>query len=257
MRLALLLIILLSILSGCLTSDGDEPEEILGETTVILRADRKTVRKGESLIGNFLSDVMLYYANKMNWMVDEQPIQFAFINGGSIRITKDKYPENAYPVGNLTNYMLDEMLPFEDTVVLAKITGVQLKQIFEHSVSGLPDGEGFFLQVSSTIRIHFNPKKQKQIISKTGERKIITPGERISSIEIKEGDTFKPYRPDKIYALITNKYIGTGGDGYLVFDNLPSARVLNITLFDMIKEYLKEFSPITPKIEGRLIHEKI
>lgn len=248
MRLLLIFSLFLAILPGCLTSDQDEPEEILGAITVALPASKSDVRLGEALIGNFITDAMISYANGVNWKVNEQPIQFALINGGTIRIDKDKYPEEAYPAGEFTNYMIDEMLPFEDTIVLAEVTGTQLKQIFERSVSDIGDQGGQFLQVSQGIKVIFDPSKNKQISSTTGTPEIITPGERILSIQIND----KEYLPEGKYRLITNQYIGTGGDGYIVFQNLPDARVLNITLFDILSKYLKDNPSVTPQLEGRL-----
>jgi 2',3'-cyclic-nucleotide 2'-phosphodiesterase (5'-nucleotidase family) len=75
----------------------------------------------EGTLGNVLADGMLTMAIQLfNTKVDA-----AFINSGGIRL-------QALPAGNITRGKVFELLPFDNIIVLQRVSGTVLKQFVDH-----------------------------------------------------------------------------------------------------------------------------
>ena len=218
------------------------PPAPVGESLVDLDARKITVRKKEAAIGNLFTDAF-------RWKFGTDA---ALTNGGGIRGDK------IYPKGVITTKTLLEMHPFGNTIVLVKIKGSILKQALERGASALisPNDprdpktvvSGAFLQVSGlkfTIDVSKTPQ---QIDMDTGE--IIVPGERVSDIYING----EPLDMDKEYNVAINSWNANGGDGYFMFKNLPKDKKYDtsITIPEVLEEYIRAHTPISPKVEGRI-----
>lgn len=90
----------------------------------------RLVRSEETNIGNFCSDAFRIVLNT----------DIALLNGGGIRVD--------IPQGDVTYNHLLSVFPFNNTVCTAIMTGQQLLDILEFSVSFLPGEDGSFMQVS-------------------------------------------------------------------------------------------------------------
>lgn len=101
-----------------------------------------SIRSKEAAIGNFLADLMR----------KEHQADCAVINSGTLRADK------VYNTGPLLQGDIEDILPFLTAVCLAELTGEQLIQVLENSVSKLPALEGRFLQVAH-IDFHFDLSK--------------------------------------------------------------------------------------------------
>lgn len=154
----------------------------VGFTAAPLDARFTTVRTRESNIGNFVCDIMRSYYNA----------DCALMAAGTIR------GDQIYPPGPIRVKDITDCFPFEDPIVVMKVTGKAIREALENSVSMYPALEGRFPQVSK-IRFVFDPR-----------RKV---GERVVEVDINgEG-----YLPDKLYVLATRGYMGRG-KGELLLD---------------------------------------
>ncbi|KAI2795309.1 hypothetical protein POX_a01915 [Penicillium oxalicum] len=108
-------------------------EKPVGYTASPLDSRFSTVRQRESNLGNFVCDLMRHYYKA----------DCAMMAGGTIR------GDQIYPPGVLRLKDLLNCFPFEDPVVLIRVTGQALLDALENGVSQLPALEGRFTQVSN------------------------------------------------------------------------------------------------------------
>ncbi|KAJ2898127.1 hypothetical protein IWW38_001493 [Coemansia aciculifera] len=132
-------------------------DKVVGYTTVAWDARSTVCRTQESNIGNLSADLMrLCYAEGVG-------AQIGFLCGGAIR------SDTVYPEGKVQLRDIMQIFPFEDPVVVVKLTGDQIRRALENGVSKWPAQEGRFPQVSG-IRFEFDPDRK--------------PGDRVTSVSI-------------------------------------------------------------------------
>ena len=111
-----------------------EGERKVGVNEVLLSPDdaegKRLVRNRETNIGNFCADAFR----------EVLKTDVAMINGGGIRAD--------LPQGDVTYNHLVSVFPFNNTACTATLTGQQLWDALEFSVSSLPGEDGSFMQVS-------------------------------------------------------------------------------------------------------------
>ncbi|KUI63462.1 Trifunctional nucleotide phosphoesterase protein YfkN [Cytospora mali] len=154
-------------------------EKPVGWTAAPLDARFTTVRLRESNLGNLVCDIMRHHYNA----------ECTIMAAGTVR------GDQIYPPGPIRVKDITDCFPFEDPVVVLKVTGKAIREALENGVSMYPALEGRFPQVSN-IKFTFDPKKPV--------------GERVLEVDI-AGDG---YLPDKIYVLATRGYMGRGKDGF-------------------------------------------
>jgi len=152
----------------------------LGWTATPLDARFSTVRMKESNMGNFVCDVM-----RQHHGADCTIMASGTIRGGQI------YPPGAIRIKDITT-----CFPFEDPVVLLRVTGQMIWDALENGVCLYPALEGRFPQVSG-IEFEFDPKRES--------------GSRILSLKINGEE----WEKDRKYTLATRGYMGRGKDGYM------------------------------------------
>ncbi|KAB2334145.1 bifunctional metallophosphatase/5'-nucleotidase [Bacillus mesophilum] len=201
-------------------------QETVGYSLIPLNGAREDVRREETNLGNLIADSILKKANEV------VPTQIAFQNSGGIRAS--------IPEGKVVMRDVMAALPFSNTLSIVDITGLQLKEILEHSVSQLNGNTGQFLQVSG-IRFTFNPQ--------------LPTGKRVQSVRVNDGGHYELLNPSKIYTAAVNSYLAGGGEGYDIFkrkkvnENIIETPFLD---YEMLADYLKEHSPVAPRTEGRI-----
>ncbi|KAJ2558494.1 hypothetical protein EV175_000764 [Coemansia sp. RSA 1933] len=130
-------------------------DKLIGFTTIPWDARSTVCRTQESNIGSFSGDLMrLCYAGTIG-------VEIGLLCGGAIRSDK------VYPEGQVRMRDIMEIFPFEDPIIVVKLTGDQIRRALENGVSKWPAQEGRFPQVSG-IRFEFDPNRD--------------PGDRITSI---------------------------------------------------------------------------
>jgi 5'-nucleotidase/UDP-sugar diphosphatase len=204
-------------------------DEVIGEAQVNLQG--KDSRFQETILGNLVADILR----------QKTQADVALINGGAIRSDILKGP--------IRMKDMFSSLPFSNCPVVLKVSGQELKDIFEYGVSDPNGTDGRFPQVSG-IRLTFSSTRPF--------------GQRVTLIRV--GD--KPFNPETWYTLATNDFLAAGGDGYAVLqkiaekdEEVPSQNH-RVILFDtsreirvLMTEYIKENKQISASVEGRIQKE--
>ncbi|OCL12288.1 5'-nucleotidase [Glonium stellatum] len=154
-------------------------EQPIGYTTAPLDARFTTVRLRESNLGNFVCDLMRFY-----YQAD-----CCIMAAGTIR------GDQIYPPGVLRLKDLMNCFPFEDPVVVIKVTGKAILRALENGISSYPALEGRFPQVSNIkFEVDYSLK----------------PGSRVLSTKIDN----EALDLEREYILATRGYMARGKDGY-------------------------------------------
>jgi 5'-nucleotidase / UDP-sugar diphosphatase len=201
-----------------LTADGN-PVETLVELS------NSTCRAGECVLGNLVADAMRAEAGA----------QIAITNGGGLRSTID--------VGPITVGEVLTVLPFGNTVATMQLKGADVVAALESGVSrvGGSGGTGRFPQVSG-LRFTFDAAKE--------------PGSRVTVVEVWQDGAYVAIDPEATYAVATNNFMRTGGDGYVMFrDNAVNPYDFGRTLDEVFAEYLAKNAPVNVAAEGRITVE--
>ncbi len=153
-------------------------------------------------------------------------------NSGGIKFHRN------LPPGDFTLAQVYELYPFDNKIIIGKLTGKQLKSILETSARKLPLLSGAFLQ-SKGLEYSIDVKKDPQLVS-DDNTKILKEGNRIYDIKING----KELKNDQSYKVAFNDFMHMGGDGY---SQLKHAKVIKKTknhVQDLIVDYIKANSPI-------------
>ncbi|MFJ7678526.1 bifunctional metallophosphatase/5'-nucleotidase [Peribacillus sp. NPDC097198] len=189
---------------------------------------KPSVRKNETELGNLITDAMLTKAKEYN-----KDTVIAFQNGGGIRAGIDE--------GDITLGDILTVLPFGNTLATMKLTGAEITQALEHSVSQAPRESGGFLHVSG---MKFTYDSTKDV------------GQRVQKVEVKGQDgTYSELDKTKQYTVATNAFTAKGGDGFTVFAKAyAEGRVTDIGLPDWenLADYVSQLKTVNPTIEGRI-----
>ena len=171
----------------------------------------------ESTLGNFFCDAVIYETKKLLGK-DSSMLDVAIFNKGGLR--------NSLPKGNITIGNVFEVMPFENEVVLLKLSGAQFKDMCFKIVEkgGIPIG-----------------------------------GMRLIMKGIQPTDIFingKPFDETKDYWVVTSDYLANGGDSYNFFKEALDRKNMNVLLRSMIINYCNAITKlnqtIKPKLDGRI-----
>lgn len=153
------------------------------------------------------------------------------VNGGGVRDKIDK--------GDITYGDIIAVHPFNNKTVIIEVTGQQMMDALEWSVSKLPEEDGGFLQVSG-ISFDVDVKvKSGCTTDVNGLMTGIDGDRRVSNVKVGG----KPIDPDAKYTVAGNAFILTqNGNGYTSFDGAKviaeDAGLDNQLLIDYIVETL-------------------
>jgi 5'-nucleotidase / UDP-sugar diphosphatase len=187
-----------------------------------------SVRNSETALGNLITDGML--AKAKNYNADTV---IAIQNSGGIRTSIDQGP--------ITLGEILTVLPFGNTLATMELTGAEIKQALEHSVSQAPGESGGFLQVSGMTFTYDSGADA---------------GSRVQSVEVKQGEEYTALVDDETYVVATNAFTAKGGDGYDVFAKAyEEGRVTDLGLADWenLRDYVAELETVNPQIEERIV----
>lgn len=155
-------------------------------------------------------------------------VQMAFENRGGIRSRIDS--------GEVTLEKIDEMLPFDNKLVFATITGECLRSALEHSV-GAALGGRFFDEHG--LKIAYDPQRP------AGDRILF------ALVQNEKGE-WHPVDPHAEYKIVVNNYSFDGGEGYNFKSatNVVRKADLPATAF---RQYLQARGEIKPEPPSRII----
>lgn len=154
-------------------------EKPVGYSVLPLDGRFTTVRTKESNLGNFVCDLMRQYYGA----------DCAIMAAGTIR------GDQIYPPGVIQLKDIMNCFPFEDPVVVLRVSGKNILSALENAVSLVPALEGRYPQVSN-IQFKYDPG--------------LPPNSRVLWVKIDK----QPLDPAMKYVLATRGYMGRGKDGY-------------------------------------------
>jgi hypothetical protein len=73
---------------------------------------------------------------------------------------------------------------------------------------------------------------------------------------VQTGNGYEPLDLAKTYTVATNAFTADGGDGYGMFKEAKNQGRINELLivdYEILVEYLEKHSPVSPKVEGRIL----
>ncbi len=196
---------------------------VIGETAVELSTRGFLHGSAETAFGNLLADAMR----------EATGADIALTNGGGIRGDTD------YPPGTkLTRKTVLTELPFGNKTVVLRLTGAQVREALENSVSRAENPSGRFPQVSG-LAFTFDAR--------------LPPAERVTSVMVGAA----PLDGDQTYTLATNSFLANGGDDYRVFraGELVVDSASGSLMAGQLIDHIITAGSVAPKIEGRITRE--
>ncbi|WP_162987487.1 5'-nucleotidase C-terminal domain-containing protein [Metabacillus litoralis] len=188
-----------------------------------------SVRNSETALGNLITDGMLDKAKQFN-----SSVVIAMQNGGGIRAAIDQ--------GEITLGDVLTTLPFGNTLATIEVTGAEIKEALEHSISEAPNESGGFLHVSGMTFTYDSSKPA---------------GSRVETIEVKGSNgSYTALEVEQTYTIATNAFTAKGGDGYDVFSKAyAEGRVTDLGVADWenLRDYVQKLGTVNPQIENRIV----
>lgn len=193
----------------------DSVDKSMNEVVGIAAATLEKKQPSGSL-GNFMADAVLAMARtKFN-----TPVDFAIINYGGIRSLQ-------LAKGTVTRGKVFELMPFDNLLVLQKLSGAQVQQLCDYLAArgGWPiAGAGFSIQNKKAVDVRIG-----------GE----------------------PLQPDKTYTLANSDYVANGGDDAAFLKPIPqinSGYLIRDALIGYIRNLHQQGQPIAENNENRIRH---
>ncbi len=157
----------------------------IGTAESPLDAREATVRSEESAWGNYIADQMRKGFGK--------PVaDFAFINGGTLRL-------DDYIADDITFEDISRTFGFSSFMRFITLSGADFKEVLEAGYRGAPASQGYFPQVSG-FRVCFDRSRPE--------------GDRIVRLELPAAAGWKAVDPATDYTLAVPDFLYGGGDGY-------------------------------------------
>ncbi|MBP2830868.1 5'-nucleotidase C-terminal domain-containing protein [Aquimarina sp. U1-2] len=177
----------------------------------------KTDGKLNTAIGNLLADIVLEQANPIFKSRTAHAIDMVLLNYGGIRAPISK--------GNITARTAYQVMPFENSVVVVEMKGIQVKKLVAylqkskraHPISGL----------KLTVDTHFD------------------------SIQVLINN--KAIQDEKTYFVATNDYLHGGGDEMYFFKQAGKLHILNYKIRNAMIDYFHKVDTINPVRDDRFI----
>ena len=214
---------------------GAELDKPMGVAKGLFPRSGNNERLGEAALGNLVTDALRATYGT----------QIAFTNGGGLRspLPSSYAPADkalrrtgiGYAAGPPYDLVLGDaytLLPFGNTALTRTVTGRQLRQVLELSVSTFPSSNGRFMQISG-FRFSFDASRPV--------------GSRVVSLVLDDGTAIVD---STVLTAATNDFTTAGGDGYtMLADGQGVTRELLATV---VAEHIAEQGSIDPALQGRI-----
>ena len=194
---------------------GEQPVGELTEDATRAFTDGDEDRGKESSASNLIADAQL-------WRTQGNGAQIAFMNPGGVRADFD--------AGTVTYAEAYTVQPFGNLLVTIPMTGEQIRTMLEQQCN---TERQFQLGVSEGFTY-------------TDSR--VSSGTSCTSIEVTDMELDgEPIDLEQEYLVTVNNFLADGGDGFTVFDDIPSSeRIGGGGDLEALIAYFEEFSPVTP-----------
>ncbi len=189
------------VLEGIKAEAGPEYDQVVGQTLQDILTDDNE----ESPLGDLIADAIRAAANA----------KVSFQNPYGIR--GDLFQ------GKITRRDVFRILPFDDTIITMELTGRQIREILEQSLTK----QKGMLQISG-LRVEYGRDRPE--------------GSRVLSVRIGEDQLEDGTR----YTVATNGFLAGGGDYFSTFSGGETPRDTGILLRDAFIDYIKDHTPLYP-----------
>jgi len=191
------------------------------------------------------TDAMVIMMNRVNVEAintDFKDTRIAFLNGGALR--------SSLPKGDITIGSITTITPWNnDVLTLKNVPAWEIVNMIEWGISGVEYGDGRFPHFSG-VRYEYDPSLPP--LERLVSAQIICPAGNCGDEDVHFIDLLDEANRDLTWDIITVSYLANGGDGYAMlaqyFDGIGGL----YTETDLMVEYVRHFSPVTPMIDGRV-----
>lgn len=179
--------------------------------------DTYTKKDGEfnTAIGNMMADAVMLQSNPIFKSRTGKDIDIVLLNHGGIRSILSK--------GNVTTRTAYQIMPFENSVVVAELKGTDVKAIVS------------YLQIAKRAHpiagLQLELDKDYEVLSAT------VKGEAIDD--------------NKTYYVATNDYLFNGGDSMTFFENSTNLDILDYKIRNVLIDYFTKMDTLRPTIDNR------
>lgn len=209
---------------------GPLTDEVIGSVTADI--SRNATESGESALGDLVADAQLYATS-----CDKGDVAVAaFTNPGGVRddILYDEITGGEQP-GDVTYREAFSVQPFDNNMMVMTLTGLQIDSILEEQFDNPSQGQNRILQVSRGFTYVWSESAPT--------------GSKVDIADIKIDGT--SIDPDGTYRVAANRFLAEDGDGFVTFQEGVD-RIFCISDLEAFVNYLKDFSPISPPVVGRI-----
>ncbi|TXE07665.1 hypothetical protein ES711_09455 [Gelidibacter salicanalis] len=168
-------------------------------------------------IGNLMADIVYEESDPVFFKRIGEHIDFVLLNHGGIRSIISKGP-----ISKRTAY---EIMPFENSIVVAKLPGAQVQELLEY--------------LSRAKRAH-PISKLKILLDKDGK-------------VIESAINDQPIDFTKTYNIATNDYLINGGDGMDFFKGSEAVIILDYKIRNALTDYFMKTDTINPVADDRFL----
>ncbi len=195
-------------------------DKLQSEINTILCYNPKTLTREEgdleSSLGNTYADICFTRSDSIFYAKTKKNIDFALFNYGGIR--------TVIPKGDITVKNIFELMPFENMLVVAELTGEQTQELFNY----------------------LEKRKEAHPISHLN---LELKDEKLNKILINK----KPFDPTKSYYVLTHDYLQHGGDRMDFFKDPISLFNVQVKVRDAIIDYLQGIDTLKTNLDKRFI----
>ena len=202
----------------------------------------RLVRTTETNLGDLCADAMRYYTDA----------DIGYMNGGGIRAD--------ILSGDITLNTLLNVLPFNNTIVVAEVSGQTIKDMMEMTMMSWPAEDGSFPHLSG-ITFSVNTSIPSSVITNEQEEFIEVSGQyRVYDIKVynQEKETYEPIDLDGTYTLAASNYFLLDcGSGMKMLENAKIIQNEGALDVEAVERYITEklngvvdrqYQEVTPNI---------
>ena len=202
----------------------------------------RLVRTTETNLGDLCADAMRYYTDA----------DIGYMNGGGIRAD--------ILSGDITLNTLLNVLPFNNTIVVAEVSGQTIKDMMEMAMMSWPAEDGSFPHLSG-ITFSVNTSIPSSVITNEQEEFIEVSGQyRVYDIKVynREKETYEPIDLDGTYTLAASNYFLLDcGSGMKMLENAKIIQNEGALDVEAVERYITEklngvvdrqYQEVTPNI---------
>jgi 2',3'-cyclic-nucleotide 2'-phosphodiesterase (5'-nucleotidase family) len=196
-----------------------EMNAVVAKTTAAMPKEKD---KPETLLGNFVADVVLDAVRANDPSAATQQVDMCLLNNGGLR--------SSLPKGNVTRGDIFSLMPFDNEIVIITISGAKMEDLLK------------FLAASGGMPVAG---------LKMGIRGDRTPGKTLIN--------GKPLELSRNYRIATSDYLAAGGDKMSFFGAPVKTESTALKIRDAILLHCKDATvknqPIGSPLDGRMYYE--